>query len=112
MIIGFYDGRVDQVACHLALLIKYASQAQFEVIGKNSHLYAVKRFQTLVGRKGDLVSLLTFDSRGVIVSTKGLKYKLSYKHLLPSSRGMSNEMSQKHASISVKNGTLFVFHYV
>ncbi|MBI2609536.1 MAG: thiamine diphosphokinase [Deltaproteobacteria bacterium] len=111
IILGFQGGeREDHVAGHYALLLKYAPQVEIEVYGETSTLYVVTHYLQINGGVGDLVSLMTFDTKGVEVKTTGLKYPLFEEKLFPGSLGLSNELVSEIATIQIPEGTLFVFH--
>ena len=111
VILGFQGGeREDHVAGHYALLLKYASQVEIEVYGETSKLYVVTSELHMKGHVGDLVSLVTFDSKGVQVKTTGLKFPLYEEKLFPGTLGLSNELVSEVATIQVPEGCIFVFH--
>lgn len=111
-LIGGINGRLDHTLANIALLIKYRNSVQsltFEdmcnsvtlLCNSSLRLYPDSRFKYF-----GLISI-TPVSRGVTIS--GAKYPLSDAKLrYDTSLGISNEITGKHADISVRNGTLLV----
>ena len=63
----------------------------------------------LAGAAGDLVTLLSVNGDAWGVRTEGLRYPLAGESLgLGRSRGLSNEVEQSPASVSLERGTLLV----
>jgi thiamine pyrophosphokinase len=63
----------------------------------------------LTGTAGDYVSLVPVHGTAAGVTTSGLKYPLDDEPLLPgSTRGISNEFSGGPATVSLRDGSLFV----
>jgi len=65
----------------------------------------------ILGKKGEVISLLAFSSivKGII--TEGLKYPLAGEDLSPfQTRGISNEMLGTTAKVSLSQGELIVIH--
>ncbi|MBI2027302.1 MAG: thiamine diphosphokinase [Deltaproteobacteria bacterium] len=109
VIAGFYGGREDHMLGHYALLQKFSTQCQFEVLGKLSHLHTVSKSEFEIrARPGSTISIVCLDSQGAVVSTQGLKYEASKLKLFPGGRGLSNEIVGKFAIITVHKGIVFV----
>ncbi len=70
------------------------------------------RTQTEVrGRRGDLVSLIPWGGKAEDVHTTGLKWPLTDETLYPEkTRGISNELIDEAATVSVRSGLLLVVH--
>ena len=63
------------------------------------------------GRPGDFISLLPLAPRAQGVTTRGLRYPLNDEDLTYGpSRGLSNELLQDHATVTVRRGRLLVTH--
>jgi thiamine pyrophosphokinase len=63
------------------------------------------------GRRGDLVSLIPWGGAVSGVRTTNLKWVLNKETLYPDkTRGISNEMTDTMASISIGSGLLLVVH--
>jgi thiamine pyrophosphokinase len=63
----------------------------------------------LSGSPGDLVSLLPYGGRAGGVTTTGLRWPLHQAELAPgTSRGVSNQMIDRAATVELEEGTLLV----
>lgn len=63
------------------------------------------------GKVGDLVSLLPLTGDASGIHTKGLYYALKGEELsFGKPRGVSNELIEEHAEVSVESGTLLVIY--
>jgi len=62
----------------------------------------------LSGRIGATVSLIPCGDSGVRVTTRGLKYALDCEPLAFATHGLSNQLSQTEARVSVEGGVLLV----
>lgn len=66
---------------------------------------------TVTGERGDFVSLLAVGGSASGVTTEGLKWALDHASLAPgTSRGVSNELVEATATVSVAAGVLLVIH--
>ncbi|MBI4672773.1 MAG: thiamine diphosphokinase [Chloroflexi bacterium] len=65
----------------------------------------------IAGRKGDLVSLIPLDERVDGIVTHGLEYPLRGETLeRGSTRGISNVMLDRHATVRATRGALLIVH--
>lgn len=63
------------------------------------------------GKSGDLVSLIPWQGAVSEVQTRNLKWMLRKETLYPDkTRGISNEMTDSIASISIGSGLLLIVH--
>src|SRR6185503_4628544 len=63
------------------------------------------------GKSGDIVSLIPWHGAVSEVQTQGLKWPLRKETLYPDkTRGVSNEMIEETASVSIGSGLLLVVH--
>lgn len=66
---------------------------------------------TIEGRAGEIVSLIPWGASVEGVSTEGLKWPLRAETLYPDkTRGISNELLDSKASVSITSGLLLVIH--
>ena len=85
------------------------SLAHVEVTARmgEARLAVVRRHVELRGEPGELVSLLAVHGPARSVTTEGLAYPLSAETLLPgSSRGVSNVLVARRATVSLADGVL------
>lgn len=74
-------------------------------------LRVVRTSSRLIGVPGDIVSLLPLGGDAVGVTTTGLRWALNDDTLSPgTTRGISNELTRREATVSLREGTLLVIH--
>lgn len=103
-------GRLDHLLASLLLLgsPKWAGVEIDAEIGQ-VQVHVVRGERDLVGRPGELVSLLALHGPAEAVRTEGLLYELHGETLEPgSSRGVSNVLALECARVSVERGVLLV----
>lgn len=109
IVTGSFGDRIDHFLGVLLFAAKQNSNITF-LEGKQS-LTVVSGTQEIRGEKGDTVSLIPLfgDAKGVM--TKGLLYSLKNESLfIGKTRGVSNEMISKKATIKVVSGVVLVIH--
>jgi thiamine pyrophosphokinase len=108
LVVGGAGGRLDHfLANALALAGPGAGDTTIEWITTEGIVTVVRATASLIGRPGDLVSLLAMGGPAAGVRTTGLRYPLDREELLPgSTRGVSNEFTGTTAGVSVGRGTL------
>lgn len=105
-------GRGDRLDHALAVALAlaapgWAAGVDVEAWIGPAHLWVVRRRATLVGRPGDLVSLLPAHGPARGVTTTGLLYPLVDDDLSPgTSRGVSNEWVADEATVRLRSGVL------
>lgn len=105
ILVGLLGRRLDHLLANIMNLIKF----KFKIIEGNQEISLVTSRSDLEGSRGDLVSLIPILSDCNDVTTKGLKWSLQGRTLkLGESRGVSNVMLSKTASVSLKKGCLLV----
>jgi thiamine pyrophosphokinase len=110
VVIGGEGGRVDHFLANLLLL------ASPEFVGLDvearvgsADVFVVRAARELRGRPGDLCSLLALGGPARGVHTAGLLFPLSGETLHPgSTRGLSNELLERVAQVSLDDGVLLV----
>ncbi|HEX4492712.1 MAG TPA: thiamine diphosphokinase [Acidimicrobiia bacterium] len=110
VVVGAWGGRVDHELANLLLLGSddYASLA-LEAIDARGRVIAVRDTCEITGAPGDLVTLLAVGGAAKGVRTTGLRYPLHGETLAPgSSRGVSNELVETVATVSVATGVVLV----
>ncbi len=112
IIIGGYGGRVDQSIANLALIsAPNAIQASTRLDNGITEACFISDSGLIHGQPGDLISLIPWGIPAEGVLTDDLSYPLNHETLLPHrSRGMSNQMLGKTASIQLKRGLLLCIH--
>jgi thiamine pyrophosphokinase len=120
IIIAALGGRLDQTLANIALLtdsrlstLRPGSGQAFNIrLDDGVEEIFICRDQVQVhGRSGDLVSLIPWQGAVSEVQTQHLKWSLRKETLYPDkTRGISNEMTEATASISIGSGLLLIIH--
>lgn len=112
IIIAALGGRLDQTLANIILLTD-PRLSKFEIRlddGVEESFFCRDQAQVL-GRSGDLVSLIPWSGAVSEVQTTNLKWALHKETLYPDkTRGISNEMTGDTATISIGSGLLLVVH--
>ena len=112
LIVGALGGRLDQTLANIALL-NDLRPSTFDVrLDDGMEEIFICRDQAEVhGRSGDIVSLIPWQGAVSNIKTKNLKWHLNDETLYPDkTRGISNEMINDIASISIGSGLLLIVH--
>jgi thiamine pyrophosphokinase len=107
-LVGGHGGRLDHLLANALLLAspRYAAVDLDAWMGR-AHVYVVRGRIELTGRVGSLCSVLAVGGEARGVSTTGLRFALTDDVLLPgSSRGVSNELVEPVASVTLGSGTV------
>jgi thiamine pyrophosphokinase len=111
-IIAALGGRLDQTLGNLSLLSD-PSLSALDIRAEDGIQEAFFVFNEcqLEGDPGDLVSLIPWGVKISGVTTTGLRWSLSGENLLPNkTRGISNQMLEKTATVAISSGILLVVH--
>jgi thiamine pyrophosphokinase len=112
VVVGGHGGRVDHFLAAALLLTReaYADVTVRAIVGP-ARLHVVRDRLDLAGRPGELVTLLPIAGPALGVTTSGLRYPLQGEPLEPgSTRGVSNELLESHASVALTEGVLLAVH--
>jgi thiamine pyrophosphokinase len=112
IIIAALGGRLDQTLANISLLTDLRLSTFDVRLDDGVEEIFICRDQVQVhGRSGDLVSLLPWQGAVSEVETMNLKWALHKEPLYPDkTRGISNEMIDNTASISIGSGLLLIVH--
>lgn len=108
LVVGGGGGRLDHLLGELSLLASdaYAGVVLDAVVGRAT-VNVVRGQRSLVGRVGEVISLLALHGPAAGVATEGLVYPLRNEMLAPgSSRGISNVFAAEQARVSLESGAL------
>jgi len=112
LIVGALGGRLDQAVGNISLLSD-SRLATLDVRlddGVEEVLFCRDKSQ-VEGRRGDIVSLIPWHGAVKGISTNGLRWPLSNETLYPEkTRGISNEMLEAVAEVSIEVGLLLIIH--
>lgn len=107
-VLGGHGGRLDHLLANALLLAApaYASVALTAQMGA-ARVTVVRRAAELRGSCGDVVSLIAAHGPARGVTTTGLLFALAHEDLHPgSTRGISNELLESPAAVTVDAGVL------
>ena len=115
VIVGALGGpRLDHAMANTLLLaLERRVDTRVRVVRGSTSMRIIRAGERadLMGRPGDLVTLLAVGGDAEGVRTEGLRYPLRSETLrLGSSRGVSNEVAAAGASVTLGSGTLLVIH--
>ncbi len=112
VILAALGGRLDQTLANIALLkAPRLSTVEVRLDDGLEEVFLCRHQARVQGKSGDIVSLLPWQGKVSEVETTNLKWVLSKETLYPDkTRGISNEMTDDTASISIGSGLLLVVH--
>ncbi len=112
IIIAALGGRLDQTLANISLLSDLRLSTFDVRLDDGVDEISICRNQVQVhGRSGDLISLIPWQGAVSEVETVNLKWALHKETLYPDkTRGISNEMIDSTASISIGSGLLLIVH--
>ena len=112
LVIGALGGRLDQTLGNISLL----SDSRFSALdvrlddGVEEAFFCRGQIK-VEGRRGDIVSLIPWHGAVKGIRTNGLRWPLSNETLYPEkTRGISNEMLDAVAEVSIEAGLLLIIH--
>ena len=110
LILGGIGTRFDHSLANAHILMKALNSNVFaRILDEHNEIMLLKNEIDILGKKGDLISLLPLSTKVLGITTKGLEYPLNdYTMEIGTSLGISNVMIDETAHISVKSGYLFV----
>lgn len=112
---GATGGRIDHTLANIDVLMSFARRVESVVAveswGELTFLAGAGREAVIRGVVGDTVSLVPRCGDALGVTTAGLHYRLFHEDLrYGSSRGVSNQMSEPVARVSMASGEMLVIH--
>lgn len=111
---GGIGGRLDHTLANIQALAYLANRdAQGYLIGQGTVMTAIRNSTLTFNQKmAGTLSVFSLDKTAEGVSLRGLKYPLRDATLKNDwALGVSNEFTEKTATITVKNGTLLILWY-
>jgi thiamine pyrophosphokinase len=112
VILAALGGRLDQTLGNIAL-ISNVKRLTFNVVlddGVEEVFFCHDKCE-INGAVGDIVSLLPWQGEVTGIVTENLKWVLQNETLYPNkTRGISNEMTNKTATVQIKSGLLLLVH--
>jgi len=103
---GALGGRKDHEITNILVLAFAKAPTVF--IEEEVEIFNVIGFLSLIGKKGLTCSLLPFGGSSFVTDMRGFRYILQKEELKPSSRGLSNIITDDEAYIRISKGNLVV----
>ncbi|MGB3717473.1 MAG: thiamine diphosphokinase [Candidatus Promineifilaceae bacterium] len=112
LIFGGTGGRLDQTLSNILLLsLPELDGREVIIVEPHQKVWIVESETTIVGKQGDLVSLIAHWGKVRVWRTEGLKWPLQNEWLHPGpARGVSNIMTEDRASIEISDGRVLCIH--
>jgi len=101
---GALGGRIDHELTNILLLVSTKLPTVF--VEEGEEIFGVHEKLVLLDRKNCLCSLLSLGGPCHVKEMQGFEYTLNDEVLYPSSRGLSNIITEDEATISLKSGSL------
>ncbi len=114
VIIGALGGsRADHAFINMLLLIiPLQHDIPARIVDRHQDIFLINKNAVIEGRKGDYFSLFALGQEASGISTEGLKYPMLEGTLsFASTLGLSNELVNNRAAVSVRKGILLAVHY-
>jgi thiamine pyrophosphokinase len=112
LIIGALGGRLDQTLGNISLLSDpRLSTLDCRLDDGAEEVFFCRDRSKFEGRRGDVVSLIPWNDAVKGIRMRGLRWSLNNETLYPDkTRGISNEMLNTVAEVSIETGLLLVIH--
>jgi thiamine pyrophosphokinase len=111
-VLGALGGRWDQGLANVALLAMPELRGRrVRLLDSSQEAYLARGETAIAGVRGETVSLLPLGGPARAITTRGLRYPLMDAELhFERSRGVSNQISEPPAHVTVGEGQLLVVH--
>ncbi len=114
VIIGALGGdRADHAFINMLLLyIPLQNNIPARIVDRRQEIFLINDNAVIEGAEGDYFSLFALGGEASGITTEGLKYPLREGTLsFATTFGLSNELVNKRAAVSVRKGILLAVHY-
>lgn len=111
-VLGALGGRWDQGLANVALLAMPELHGRsVRLLDAHQEAYLARGETAIPGMRGETVSLLPLGGPARAITTRGLRYPLTHAELhFERSRGVSNQIIEPPAHVTVGEGQLLVVH--
>ena len=111
-LVGAFGGRTDQMLANLfLLLLPQLAGLTVRLVEEGEEIFLIRAQMQITGQPGDIISLIPIGGFAEGVSTSGLCYPLLNEILYPEhSRGISNQMQDSKALVTLTGGNLLCIH--
>jgi thiamine pyrophosphokinase len=111
IVAGATGDRLDHSLGNIHLLTKFQSTFDLSLDDGHQEMFLIGDRSVIHGKPNDIVSLIPIDEKDMGITTTGLAYPLKNETLyLASTRGISNVMLGKIASVQMQRGNLLCIH--
>lgn len=112
ILVGALGGRLDQTLGNIFLLTNSEwTDLDISMDDGIDQVFLIRAEKNIHGQPGDIVSLLPLTGSALGVCTENLKYPLKNETLYSDrTRGISNEMLQETARVTIRSGLLLCIH--
>lgn len=112
LLFGLLGGRLDQTVANILLLANPAlARLPIHLVTKTERAWLVRRHTEIVGKAGDIVSLIPLAGDVQVKQTTGLQWPLNGSRLVfGQARGVSNRLTADRASVTLSSGILLCVH--
>ena len=112
LIVGGLGNRLDHTLANIFLLsLPLLQNCEVSLDDGQVAVSLIQKETRIIGKKGDLISLIPINGPVSGVATEGLYYPLNMETLHPFfTRGISNHLTGERATVKVKSGTLLCIH--
>ncbi len=113
ILVGASGSRLDQTLANLLILAQRDWPAAIKVLnaGEMAQVLRCGQVLTLTGKPGTTVSVLPLTQRVTGITYTGMEYPLVNASLrLGSTRGISNQIKESPATVTIKSGILLVVY--
>ena len=107
VVYGALGGRKDHEIINL-IILAYAN-IPMVFVEKEIEVYNVRNSLTILNSKGKTCSLVSLSENTIIRNLKGFKYRMVNELLNPSSRGLSNIITESIAKIDLEGRAVLFF---
>jgi len=113
LIVGALGGRLDQTLGNISLLSdSRLATLDCRLDDGAEEVFFCRDQSKVEGRPGDIVSLIPWNGVVKGIRTNGLRWPLNNESLYPDkTRGISNEMLDAAAEVSIETGLLLINHH-
>jgi thiamine pyrophosphokinase len=111
LVFGALGGRTDHLMANILLPLVYVDKAHIILFRGSEELTYINSREVIHGNPGEKLSLLPLVGDASGIHTTGLRYPLESETLMfGKSRGISNELIDSEATITVSSGVLLCIH--
>jgi len=114
VVLGGWGNRPDHSIANMFLMVEYKNRGlEVTLAGDNWEMFLIDGEKEILGKKGDILSLIPLSAKVSGVETINLYYPLKDETLLMGpARGISNVLLSERASVKIKKGLLLAIKII